>query len=218
MPIDHPSKFEQGLICPICGGSTCEHSKEYSKEFLDLLKQEGVPNLLQGSSYEGSFKSWENHRKFIVGALVKDGTILDVGCGNGFFLRCLQEWSGKQLDPYGIDTNERFIQQVADVFPEKSGHFVLAQTKAPENFPQAFDTVFWCVWDGLSFESARGQEYLQKIQSRVLPGGRLILGFYNSTRTEIEPKLEYLRTRFPNLEVRYAAGENVPEALAFVDL
>lgn len=217
MSKEQANQPEHGPQCPMCGAFQCEHSKKYSKDFLKLLQEKGVARLLKGSSFEGSFEEWEHHRKFIADVM-KDGSILDVGCGNGFFVRCLQEWSGKQLDPYGVEIDENFIQQTTEVFPDKPGHFLLAEEKSSADFPQAFNTVFWCVWDGFSLENEGGKQFLKRIQSRILPGGRLILGFYNPTREEIELKLECLRKQFPKLEVRYAEGEGVSETLAFVDL
>ena len=217
MPTELPVQ-EKISGCPLCHKSECTHRAEYSPAFLQLAEQQGVEELLEGSSCPGQFENWEAGRRFIADALAKDGTILDVGCGNGFMLRCLQEWSGKNLEPYGVDVEPAFIAGAKQVFPEQAEHFFLQRDMAKTKLPETFDTVFWCVWDDLSFDLPPGQGMLQKIQSRVSPGGRLIFGLYDNDRRNIEKKLAQLREYFPTLQVKLSTVPERTEACAFVDL
>jgi 2-polyprenyl-3-methyl-5-hydroxy-6-metoxy-1,4-benzoquinol methylase len=73
----------------------------YSREFIKLIKdKKNTQRLLSGSGLAGAdFKVWERARLFISEAINAPGSILDIGCGNGFLLRCLQEWSKYKLIP-----------------------------------------------------------------------------------------------------------------------
>src|SRR3989344_2587836 len=88
----------------------------YSKSFQDLVATESRLRELMEGSYvpsdptdpdpwdkDEAFKTWEHGRRFISQTINNDGSLLDYGCANGFLLRCLQEWSSHQLNPYGTD-------------------------------------------------------------------------------------------------------------------
>ena len=54
----------------------------------------------------------------------RNGKIMDLGCGNGMLLKFLIKFSGKQLEPFGIDHNEECIYQaVSEVLPEYAQNF-----------------------------------------------------------------------------------------------
>ena len=79
-----------------------------------LATQEQVRELLLGSHISGdeaTFEQWREHRQPIVRAVHKPGALLDIGCANGFLLRCLLEWSEYELVPYGIEPEEGLLSQ-----------------------------------------------------------------------------------------------------------
>jgi hypothetical protein len=49
---------------------------------------------------------WEHARRFIFAAVNRDGTLLDVGCANGYLMECAVAWlaeSGRRIEPYGLE-------------------------------------------------------------------------------------------------------------------
>lgn len=171
----------------------------YSDEFKSLVKdKEKARELIKGSEVQGAdFGAWEKARSFIVKAIDRDGTVLDIGCANGFLLRCLQEWSKHKLIPYGIDTNKEHINTARQLFPEHRDNFVFASIRdLPSNLvwkllwrlryklPQKYEMVYWNVWDNRDFIKDEDIYFLNKSLSVVKKGGRLILGFYQTERAE----------------------------------
>lgn len=157
--------------------------------FNELLKDKARLKslILNGNFGNPDFEKWKTHRSFISKAIERDGAIFDIGCGNGFFLRCLQEWSGRQLDPYGIDMQERLIEEARGLFPLQASHFKVKDVQAdPElsepGFPASFDFVYWNVWDNFHFIDPREIKILKNAAGLLAPKGRLILGFYESTK------------------------------------
>lgn len=140
-----------------------QHTQSYSKEFTKLLNdKEKTAQLLTGSSFINEpFQKWEEQRYFISTAIDKSGTCLDVGCGNGFLTKCLVEWSGHKLIPYGIDVNPEYIDQAKELFPTYKKNFKVVNfhTKLPEvNISRQlwlfkkFDFLIWNVWDNYYFK------------------------------------------------------------------
>jgi len=122
---------------------------EYSKEFNELLERLGEVNLINGSFVRGnvSLAKWEEMRRFIAQAINQDGSILDIGCANGFLLRCLQEWSNYNLIPYGIDVSEPHIKEAHEIFPDQKDNFVVLRAEEIKNIsklnlPGEYPTIY----------------------------------------------------------------------------
>lgn len=156
----------------------------YSEAFRADVERFGMESLLHGSDASGSFEEWEQGRKFLAPAFDREGSLLDYGCANGFFLRCQQEWSGADFEPYGIDVNEMRIQDARKLFASIPDHFQTGEQAAAllqeGKFPEAFDSIYWNVWDNMDFHSERGLAYLRSAYDRVKSDGRLVLGFYDA--------------------------------------
>jgi hypothetical protein len=59
-----------------------------------------------GSGFGGDAVAWEQARRHITGAIVSDGTFLDVGCANGLLMESVATWcaqDGRVVEPYGVD-------------------------------------------------------------------------------------------------------------------
>jgi SAM-dependent methyltransferase len=173
------------------------------------LELQDLPNLhtlLKGSHVSGApskdlLEYWIANRRPIAGAIRSDGTFLDIGCANGFLLVCLQRWSEYTLTPYGIDTDPEGIAAARDLLPEFKNHFAQValerfQMPAHFGFPESFDFVFWCVWDGLDFTEPQAQVYAKNAFGAARAGGRVILGFYDTDRALVERQLEWLIHRY----------------------
>lgn len=164
----------------------------YSGAFAELIADEGrVKTLLAGSSfYNADFRRWSALRRGVAEVIERDGSVLDVGCGNGFLLRCLQEWSGHELVPYGVDVNASLIADARSLFPKQVGHFLAFDLRrlpglgAFPDLPTRFAYVYWCVWDSWKFQQQQERDVLESLAALVADGGRLILGFYHEDRGE----------------------------------
>jgi len=160
------------------------------------------------------FKIWEARRKFISQAINKSGTILDIGCANGFLLKCLQKWSVYKLIPYGIDYNKKCIEQAKDLFPLYSDNFMFARIPNlkeffKQGFPIKFDFIYWNIWDPWNFEDQKEIESLNLSFKMVSDGGRLILGFYQSEKNK-EKKIERIKElgfKFSGMIKNYSGDE-----------
>ena len=175
----------------------------YSEGFKDLLADTNkLTKLLAGSSFNNEpYSNWETNRIFISKAIDKPGTILDVGCGNGFLLKCLEEWSGYSLTPYGIDVDAAFIRQAKEYRSEYAANFKVANVYAVPYwyhlglrlwYFKKFDYVLWNVWDNYTFEE-RGLDLFRYLLKKVKPDGKLILTFYAVTPGTNMAKITYLK-------------------------
>lgn len=174
-------------------------------DFDALLQSSTVNDWIAGSKCSASLEKWVSMRKFIVSAFHHDGSILDVGCANGFLLRCFIKWSSFEHLPYGIETDASLYESKR-LFPQHNddGHFIKIELKdylekpqieAPD-FPDLFDFIYWNVWsDGMDFESSSDFNYITGLLRKVRVGGRLIMGFYSQrdrNNAKIQRIIEYL--------------------------
>jgi SAM-dependent methyltransferase len=200
---------------------------EYSDCFKSLLSDEKkIGQLIQesgvGGSVEGKmpkFEDWERQRKFIAEAINRDGTILDIGCGSGFLLKCLLEWSDHRLIPYGIDNNPKRIELAKMLLPKYTNNIVEEKVESLDlvgkGLPKTFDFVYWNVWSNYAFQEESMLQAFKLIVGCVADGGRLIMGFYPNNKEERVydlKKLDRLKELgFSNLVLR----EN-PDSNAFL--
>ena len=157
--------------------------------YQDLTRNpEMACKIIKGSCVTGTdpLKSWEEGRKFIASLLTHSGTILDIGCVNGFLLKSFQEWSEHELVPYGIDDKEDHIAEARKLFPLHTENFIVQKftdfskeypTSFP--FPEQFDFIYWAVWTNINVKRVQ----ITTLLEHVADGGRLILGFYPDTNT-----------------------------------
>jgi 16S rRNA G1207 methylase RsmC len=164
-----------------------------------------------GGDPQGLLEHWVENRKPICGAIEKPGTLLDIGCANGFLLACLKLWSEHQITPYGVDIDAGSLEVARGLLPDYASHFVQCSLeKLSERFelglPTRFDYVYWNVWDGLDFNEALYQTYAENAFDAARGGGRLILGFYDTDHDAIDKQLEWLVGRFGAYRKRLKLG------------
>jgi hypothetical protein len=181
-----PKKFNAGNKNEIV-------ERPLSAGFMQLIAGEAMQKeMVEGSHVKITsdekpvpyYEEWRMGRQFIADIIHKDGTILDIGSANGFLLRCLQEWSDKKLEPYGIEPDENLLTKSRKLFPGEEDHFVALKIHelnklAAQGMPESYDVVFWNVWDNWDFKSEEQLKALDMVQDIVASGGRLILGFYD---------------------------------------
>lgn len=194
-------------------------SFSYSDEFKRLLGDKNKTEyLLTGLGFSPGFKfeTMEDERFFISKAINKSGSILDIGCANGFLLRCLQEWCTHSLEPYGIEYKSKLIKKSREIFPSKINNFVkvdffvlLANNFTELNdygLPAKYDFIYWNVWDNIekipNFQGEIDTEVVRKVLGILKKGGRLILAFYNpknGSNEKNKKKLKRLGYKFTGI-------------------
>ncbi|MBL7131302.1 MAG: class I SAM-dependent methyltransferase [Candidatus Omnitrophica bacterium] len=148
------------------------------------------------------FESWIQQRFFISRAIHKDGTILDIGCANGLLLACLMRWCNYEIVPFGIDNNEKRIKAAKLFLKLYTNNFICLKWQMLDRLtdyglPKTFDFVYWSFGSEHKFNSAKEIQQLKMIYNKVARKGRLIVGFYTSTKGEIARKI----ARFDKLEI-----------------
>ena len=147
--------------------------------------------------------------------------MLDVGCANGFLLRCFLEWSDYEITPYGIDTDRNLLRQARlllapylDNFADLSVYDL--DTLEAVGLPDLFTYVYWNIWDDFLFNSEAQRNAVLQAAEVVSPGGRLILGFYDRDLLVISQKIEIIQHLFGKLGGRI---ENAPrrEVMIWLD-
>ncbi len=142
---------------------------------------------IRQSGFGGGAERWRAERSPILEAIDEDGSLLDVGCANGYLLECLVEWGrerGRSIEPYGVDIGPRLIEVARARLPRIADHFWVANawTWVP---PRRFRYVY-ALWDCVPID--RLAEYVRRLLDRAVePGGRLILGAYGSRSRGIAP-------------------------------
>ncbi|PSO43281.1 hypothetical protein BRC19_01300 [Candidatus Saccharibacteria bacterium QS_5_54_17] len=156
---------------------------KYSQEFRTLISSgDSLHDLLTNSSFSGTFEAWEQRKAFIANAIDKSGTFLDIGSGNGFLLRCLQEWADYDITPYGIDINEEYIRKAKELFPNQADNFAAVNireiSRIGEYLPDVYDFVYFSADWSQTEPNETDARLIKSLEQLVASGGRLIIGFY----------------------------------------
>ncbi|MFC0429715.1 hypothetical protein BCF44_11878 [Kutzneria buriramensis] len=128
----------------------------------------------QQSGKGGTAEDWEQSRKFVLDPVDRDGTLLDVGCANGYLMECIPGWAaekGLNIEPHGVDIVPEFVALARKRLPQWADriHEGNALTWTP---PQRYDFVR----TGLEYVPAdRRRDFVAKL---LTIGDRLIVGPY----------------------------------------
>jgi SAM-dependent methyltransferase len=98
------------------------------------------------------------------------GRILDVGCGDGFFLDVMR---GRGWDVFGVDIEELVIRHARDILDVPSARLDAEKDPLPTG---PFDAV--TIWGALQL-MYRPQRLLERIRPLLAPGGLLAIGVSN---------------------------------------
>jgi hypothetical protein len=142
-----------------------------------------------GSGFRGDAERWELARRPVVSAIDRDGTFLDVGCANGLLMESLAAWAGEdgyRIEPYGLDLIESVAALARRRLPQWSDRIFVGNVMGWQP-PFRFDFVR----ANLEFVPPhRRREMTERLLDEYLvPGGRLILTSYGSSRRP-EPRTE----------------------------
>ena len=114
---------------------------------------------------------------FIAELLPPEGSILDVGCGNGRLLHILQN---SRLQYTGVDSAQALLNEAKNLYPEKN--FILADALALPFADETFDAVVsLAVLHHIPSKELRNKFFFEA--ARVLkPGGIMIITVWNFWR------------------------------------
>ena len=73
------------------------------------------------SGSPGTPARWEKSRRFMLAAVDRDGTFLDIGCASGHLMECAAVWlaqSGHHMEPYGLDILPELVALARQRLPQ----------------------------------------------------------------------------------------------------
>lgn len=134
----------------------------------------------EGSGFGGSDQEWHDTRSILCDAISGDGSLLDVGCANGYLMECLVTWCadrGMTLEPYGVDISAKLVAEARRRLPQWAHRIWVGNAidwVAPEG--QRFDVVH-ILLDCVPIH-ARAALVEHHLDSVVADGGRLLVSHY----------------------------------------
>lgn len=138
---------------------------------------------IEQSGFGGGPARWKSERMPLIDAIDRSGSLLDVGCANGWLAACVREWClarGFVIEPYGVDIGPGLVELARE---RLVGAWVAdAWTWQP---PQHF-TFVYSLLDLAPDELS--SEWVRRLAGWVEPGGRVILGSYGSQSRAAAPQ------------------------------
>jgi hypothetical protein len=132
------------------------------------------------SGFGGDEERWEIARRPIASMIDAPGSLLDIGCANGYLMECLARWSDHEIEPYGLDIASAVVALARRRLPEWKDRFFIGNALTWEP-PGRFDFA--------RTELVYVPEHLQRplverlLEDAVQPHGRLIICGYGSPRS-----------------------------------
>jgi trans-aconitate methyltransferase len=132
-----------------------------------------------------SAQDWEALRRPIAECLTTSGTLLDIGCANGYLLECVQTWTlerNLQIAPYGLDISEKLAMLARQRLPQYANHIFVGNAWDWQP-PQVFDyvnTTLYYVPDEL-----RAVFVHRLLERYVKPGECLLIAEYLGRNTDV---------------------------------
>jgi trans-aconitate methyltransferase len=75
------------------------------------------------SGFDGDHQLWREARELILAPVHREGTLLDIGCANGYLMDSLQAWAaerGLHLLVYGLELSPALVSAARRRLPEES--------------------------------------------------------------------------------------------------
>jgi len=171
------------------------------------------------SGFGGGPERWLAEREPILDAIDGDGDLLDIGCANGYLLRCLVDRGaerGLHLTPHGVDIGPRLIDLARAMHPVHAANFHIAN--AWDWRPDRRFRYVYTLYDNVP--ETLLAPYLRRLLDRVVdPGGRLIAGAYGSRSRRTPPFAiaEFLEANGFAVAGETAGGDPPVAAFAWLD-
>jgi 2-polyprenyl-3-methyl-5-hydroxy-6-metoxy-1,4-benzoquinol methylase len=130
------------------------------------------------SGMSGPEDRWTALRRPVADCIDRPGTLLDIGCANGYFLECCVRWAAERgiaVEPYGLDISEKLVALARRRLPHWADRFFVGNAYAWQP-PRRFDFVR----TELVYVPAEHEaEYVRRLLAESLaPGGKLIVPNY----------------------------------------
>jgi SAM-dependent methyltransferase len=74
----------------------------------------------------GPEERWVSLRKPVADCIDRPGSLLDIGCANGYLLECCLRWTaerGISIEPYGLDISEKLVDLARHRLPRYADNF-----------------------------------------------------------------------------------------------
>jgi len=131
------------------------------------------PRAQSGKS--GDEVEWRWSRELVLDAMPRGGTLLDVGCANGYLMESLRRWGmerGTDVEPYGLDISSRLAALARRRLPEWADRIWVGNVMEWTP-PRRFDVVH----TGIDYVPRdRRRDLLKRVlRDLVEPGGRVVL-------------------------------------------
>jgi SAM-dependent methyltransferase len=134
----------------------------------------------------GPDERWISLRKPVADCIDRSGSLLDIGCANGYLLECCLKWTadrGINVEPYGLDISEKLVALARNRLPEYANNIFIgnAMTWLP---PRRFDFVRTeLVYVPAEYE----KQYIEFIlENHLNPGGKLLIANYGEGMAIVE--------------------------------
>jgi SAM-dependent methyltransferase len=132
-------------------------------------------DLRAQSGKGGDEVEWRWSRELVLDALPEGGSLLDVGCANGYLMESFRRWGderGVEVEPYGVDISWRMAALARRRLPHWAERIWVGNA-IEWTPPRRFDLVHTGI-DYVPFD--RRRDFIERLlRELVEPGGRLVL-------------------------------------------
>jgi predicted TPR repeat methyltransferase len=131
------------------------------------------------SGMSGPADRWASLRRPVADCIDRPGSLLDIGCANGYLLECCLAWTAERgiaIEPYGVDVSARLVELARRRLPDHPDHLFVANAFfwTP---PRRFDYVRT---ELVYVPGELERRYVDHLLEHYLaPGGRLLVAQYN---------------------------------------
>jgi SAM-dependent methyltransferase len=136
------------------------------------------------SGFSGPEERWEKCRRPIADLITKPGTLLDIGCANGYLLECVLKWKreeGIEITPYGLDIGEKLVMLAQERLPAYAVN-MFSGNAFDWNPPVRFDYVRT---ELVYVPESYRKQYIERLRRDFLAaGGALIVCEYRSSKSD----------------------------------
>ena len=133
----------------------------------------------------------------------RDGKVMDLGSGNGMLLKFLMDFSGHNLNPFGVDINGLAIQQATqEVLPGFAEQFYIEDV----NSHKFQDGPFSIIITNPFYSKPNMREFTERCLDNLCSGGRLLYRIHNDVLEAYNINSLEKLPDFKNLGMRVSNG------------